>query len=153
MMLAVAAFVALTAFSATVDDLFNYVEKQGGSVIDLSKELMQMMMQQQAGKEASGLKNIESMKMGMFEKATAAQKAGLKALAEEGVEGYVDVNTILAAMGANDDDEGTKIFIKMDPQTEEFTSFVIVTLEDKNDEIGVVQMDGELTLDDLNKMQ
>ena len=61
-MFAVAALVALTGFSATVDDLFNYVEQQGGKVMDLPQEMVAMMMDQQSGKEAEGLKNIKSIK-------------------------------------------------------------------------------------------
>ena len=151
-MFAVAALVALTGFSATVDDLFNYVEKQGGTVMDLPKEMMAMMMQQQGGKEAEALKNIKHMKMGMMESATAAQRAGFQAIAEEGVDGYLDMDTLMASMGQKIDNEGVKIFMQMDSNTEKFTSFLIVTLKDEDGGMGVIQMDGDLTLDDLGKM-
>lgn len=152
-MFAVAVMVAFSGLSVTLDDLYKYVEKCGGSVIELPQEMMAMMMQQQAGKEAQGLKDIESMKMGMIENATNEQKIGLKAIVDQGIEGYTDMNEMLAAMGQKNDDESVKILFKMDPKTEKFTSFVIVTLEDQDNSIGVVQMDGQLTLDDLSKMK
>ena len=152
-MFAVAVMVAFSGLSVTLDDLYKYVEKCGGSVIELPQEMMAMMMQQQAGKEAQGLKDIESMKMGMIENATKEQKTGLKAIVDQGIEGYTDMNEMLAAMGQKNDDESVKILFKMDPKTEKFTSFVIVTLEDQDNSIGVVQMDGQLTLDDLSKMK
>ena len=152
-MFAVAVMVAFSGLSATLDDLYKYVEKCGGSVIELPQEMMAMMMQQQAGKEAQGLKDIESMKMGMIENATNEQKTGLKAIVDQGLEGYTDMNEMLAAMGQKNDDESVKILFKMDPKTEKFTSFVIVTLEDQDNSIGVVQMDGQLTLDDLSKVK
>ena len=150
-MFAVAALVALTGFSATVDDLFNYVEQQGGKVMDLPQEMVAMMMDQQSGKEAEGLKNIKSMKMGMIGSPTEAQKAGLKAIADEGIDEYLDIESLMAMMGQKMDTGNAKVFMQMNPETEKFTSFIIVALE--GSEISVIKMDGDLTFEDLNSMK
>ena len=114
-MFAVAALVALTGFSATVDDLFNYVEQQGGTVMDLPQEMVTMMMQQQNSKEAESLKNIKSMKMGMIGNPTEAQKAGLKAIADEGIDDYLDIESLMAMMGQKMDTGDAKVFMQMNP--------------------------------------
>lgn len=150
-MFAVAALVALTGFSATVDDLFNYVEQQGGTVMDLPQEMVTMMMQQQNSKEAESLKNIKSMKMGMIGNPTEAQKAGLKAIADEGIDDYLDIESLMAMMGQKMDTGDAKVFMQMNPETEKFTSFIIVALE--GSEISVIKMDGDLTFEDLNSMK
>lgn len=150
MTLALVAMMTIFSYATTVDDLFKTLEDQGGVVMNIPAEMMPMILNN-SGSDADVLKKVTALKMGMIENATPTQVAAVKAVTSEGLENFINMNQLLAALGTSSQaDPNAGVFMTVDENTEEITSFVVVSVEDGG--ISVIKIDGRFTFDEMSKL-
>ena len=141
LVLALVAMIGATAFSKTIDEMFNAFQKADNvqeMVIDESMINMAMSM----GADQSGaLKDIKSMRIVTIENPSSEQFAAAKSIIEDGVDGF-DV-----MVDATEKDESALILTQGDGEV--INKMLIIAVED--DSVAIVLMEGSINPEYANK--
>lgn len=141
LVLALVAMIGATAFSKTIDEMFNAFQKADNvqeMVIDESMINMAMSM----GADQSGaLKDIKSMRIVTIENPSSEQFATAKSIIEDGVDGF-DV-----MVDATEKDESALILTQGDGEV--INKMLIIAVED--DSVAIVLMEGSINPEYANK--
>lgn len=142
LVLALVAMIGATAFSKTIDEVFNAFPKADNvQEMNFDKEMLKMAMSMGAD-QSGALKNIDAMRLIAIEDPTSEQLAIAKEILQSGVEGF-DV-----MVDASEDGEDALILTQGDDKV--ITEMLIIAVEE--DSVAIVLIEGKIDPNDTDKM-
>ena len=136
--------VSTSAFSQTVDNIFNeFKDKPGAQVINLSKSLLSMFTSSNMDeKNKKLLENIDSMQILHIEDNKKTCKEFIKKAEKMNTDGYETMANV------KEEDETTRILTRSNGDT--INDVIILHIE--NDECTLLQISGKISPDDIDNI-
>ena len=142
LVLALVAMLSVAGFSKTIDDVFNAFPKADNvQEMTIDKSMLEM-AKSMGGEKAQQMKGIDAMKVIAIEKPSSEQLATLKAIMNEGVEGF-DI-----LVDADEDGEHALILTQGDEK--EIHKMLILAVAEK--EVAIVLIEGKIDPSNADKM-
>ena len=141
LVLALVAMIGATAFSKTLDEVFNAFPKADNMQDMVIDENMINMAMSMGADQSGALKDITSMRILTIENPSSEQLATAKSIMQEGVDDF-DV-----MVDASDEGESALILTQGDDKL--INKMLIIAVED--DDVAIVLMEGNINPDYANK--
>ncbi|MBP5687343.1 MAG: DUF4252 domain-containing protein [Muribaculaceae bacterium] len=141
LVLALVAMIGATAFSKTIDEVFNAFPKADNMQDMVIDENMINMAMSMGADQSGALKDITSMRILTIENPSSEQLATAKSIMQEGVD---DFDVMVDAS-----DEGESALILTQGNDKLINKMLIIAVED--DDVAIVLMEGNINPDYANK--
>ncbi len=142
LVLALVAMISATGFSKTLDEVFNAFPKADNVQEMTIDKSMLAMAKSMGGDKAKQMKDIDAMRVIAIEKPSSEQLATLKAIMDEGVEGF---DVLVDA-----DEDGEHALILAQGNEKEIPKMLIMATTEE--EVAIVLIEGKIDPSNVDKL-